>query len=106
MLTKMNIRHRLWLLIALTWLALSGAALYSLSFQKDELMQARRAKTATTIEIAYSVLDHFGKLATGGALTLPQAQEAAKAAISALRYDKDNYFRTSILRNYSHYSKT
>ena len=99
MLTKMKIRHRLWLLIALTWLALSGAAAYSLSLQKDALMQARRAKTVTTIEIAYSVLEHFGKLASSGVLTLPQAQEAAKATVGGLRYDQDNYFSTYDLDN-------
>lgn len=92
MISNLKIRTKLGLLIACSLVFLVAESFYALAVEKDSLMQARRTKTYNTIELAYSVLNHFGQLAAAGQMDQAAAQEAAKAAISALRYDGDNYF--------------
>jgi methyl-accepting chemotaxis protein len=92
MFSGLRIRYRLALLIALALFFIAAVAGYALVLQKDAMMQARRLKTYNTIELAYSVVDHFGKLAESGKLEPALAQEAAKEAVAAMRYDGDNYF--------------
>jgi methyl-accepting chemotaxis protein len=92
MFSGLRIRNRLTLLIAVALLFIALVAGYALILQKDEMMRARRVKTANTIELAYSVIDHFGKQASSGKLDKAAAQEAAKEAVAAMRYDGDNYF--------------
>jgi methyl-accepting chemotaxis protein len=94
MFSHLKIRHKLWLLIACAIALLLAEAIYALAMEHSSMMDGRRQKTYNTIELAYSVLDHFGKLAASGAMDTATAQEAAKAAIGTLRYDTDNYFST------------
>ena len=55
--------------------------------QKDKAYE----ETKNIVESAYSVLQHFSTLANQGEITLEEAQRQAKAVISSIRYDKDNY---------------
>ena len=92
MFSGLRIRYRLALLIAIALFFIAAVAGYALILQKDAMMQARRLKTYNTIELAYSVLNHFGKQVESGKIDVATGQEAAKEAIAAMRYDGDNYF--------------
>lgn len=94
MLSNLKISHKLWLLILCALGLLVAEAIYGLVVEHRSMMDARRHKTYNTLEIAYSVVDHFGKLASNGVMDKDSAQEAAKEALGALRYDGDNYFST------------
>jgi methyl-accepting chemotaxis protein len=92
LIASLSIRHRLWLLIAGALLFWSAASLYSLSVFRAEMLESRRAKTRAQIEQAYSVADHYGRLAREGKMENDAARDAAQTLIAALRYDGDNYF--------------
>ncbi|MFH1034876.1 MAG: methyl-accepting chemotaxis protein [Pseudomonadota bacterium] len=49
-------------------------------------------KTRNLVESASSLIEHFATLAQNGQMSVPAAQEAAKDAIKALRYDGKEYF--------------
>ncbi len=92
MFSSLRIRYRLALLIAIALFFIAAVAGYALVLQKDAMMQARRLKTYNTIELAYSIVDYFGKQAESGKLDIATAQESAKLAVASMRYDGDNYF--------------
>jgi len=89
---ELKIRHKIWLLIFVTLGSVSLAVAYSISIQRSALMEERRATTQVTIDLAYSLLEHYGQLASENKVPLADAQHAAKAAINQLRYDGKNYF--------------
>jgi methyl-accepting chemotaxis protein len=92
MLSRIMIRHRLWLLIALTMAMLAGISAVSLFNQRDSAIGERRQKTRALTESALLLIRHYGALASSGKMDIAAAQEAAKGAVGALRYDGDNYF--------------
>ena len=49
-------------------------------------------RTKKSVEIAYSVVAHYQAEEQAGRLTREQAQDAAKAAVGAMRYGADDYF--------------
>ncbi|BCJ48974.1 chemotaxis protein [Actinoplanes sp. NBRC 14428] len=55
-------------------------------------MEAREVKMRQLVEAAHSVLGSYQKLEADGTLTRIQAQDAAKATIKNMRYDKVEYF--------------
>ncbi|WP_428153479.1 methyl-accepting chemotaxis protein [Brevundimonas sp.] len=62
-------------------------------FQVNAVMREDIAdRTKKTVEIAYSVVAHYQAEEQAGRLTRDQAQEAAKAAVGAMRYGQDDYF--------------
>ncbi|NTV11061.1 MAG: methyl-accepting chemotaxis protein, partial [Zoogloea sp.] len=92
MFSKLPIRARLWLLIAGALLFWGAASVYSLSRFYAGMMESRRTSTRNLVELAYSVADHYGRLAQEGKMDASAAREAAQADIAALRYDGNNYF--------------
>lgn len=89
---ELKIRHKIWLLIFVTLGSVSLAVAYSISIQRSALMEERRATTQVTIDLAYSLLEHYGQLASKNKVPLADAQHAAKDALNQLRYDGKNYF--------------
>ncbi|MBS1189076.1 MAG: hypothetical protein H6R10_868 [Rhodocyclaceae bacterium] len=92
MLRHLKIKHRLALLMVGALALLVAVSLYALAVFKDNLLEARREKTRQLVEMAYSVADHYGKLAAAGKMDDAAAREAAQTTIAALRYEGDNYF--------------
>lgn len=66
-----------------TWLGLSAL--------KANLLRDRKAETQALVDEAYGLVAYYGAQATSGAMSEAQAQEAAKQAVSALRYGNDGY---------------
>ena len=89
---RWTLPRKLFLLAALIILcyALSIGAL----FQETErrMMENRQLRVQQQVETAWGVIDHFGRQAKAGSLTLEQAQAQAQAAIKGLRYGDKDYF--------------
>lgn len=91
-LRQFTIFQRLSLLIAIVILGLVILSIFSLNNQYQALKDEQYLKTQNVVETAYSVIEHFSSLEKNTLLSKEQAQAQALAVISALRYDKDNYF--------------
>ncbi len=59
---------------------------------KGDMYDAKYLKTRHVVETAYSVVSHFADQAQKGVMTTGEAQDRAKAAVEALRYESKNYF--------------
>lgn len=91
-LRALSISKRLYLMgITITFLTLAPLILFVSSYQSD-FMSQKRLQTRHLVETAYSVVEHFYQQEQQGALSRPAAQQQAKAAIAALRYEKNDYF--------------
>ncbi len=89
--TRLSIRHQLFLLIALAAAVLAALSAFAVISTRDSMMAERRLKTQAAVDLAYGLLDHYGKLAEAGSLPRADAQEAARHALGALRYEGGNY---------------
>ncbi len=78
--------------LAAVVLVLLGLLGYFLPVVGDSLMQEKRTATKGVVEVAYGVIDYWGKKAESGAMTTEAAQEAAKAEIATFRYEGNEYF--------------
>ncbi|HXE37575.1 MAG TPA: cache domain-containing protein, partial [Azonexus sp.] len=92
MIARLKIRHRLWLLVGLTLTLIAAITLTAAWSQHSETIKERRQKTLALVESAQALIRHHGELAASGKMEKAAAQELAKAAVGALRYDGDNYF--------------
>lgn len=86
-----SVRQRLWVLMLVATSILCGLVIYLICLQKDQMMEDRRTKTLNVVELAYGILDHYGKLQQSGQLDEATARQAAQDAVANLRYDGDNY---------------
>ncbi|MEK9969890.1 MAG: cache domain-containing protein, partial [Ferrovibrio sp.] len=83
---------RIMAIIAVAILSLAGQTGYDLIDARNTLMQDRESKTRELVETAHSLVQHFGVLADSGTMSKEAAQQAAMAAVKALRYSKNEYF--------------
>jgi methyl-accepting chemotaxis protein len=86
---RLTLSTRLTLLIGGATMAfgLSGAFL-----QQRSLYREKQTATRHAVEVAYGVMEHFGRLAESGVMTEEAAQQAAAAAVKSLRYERTDYF--------------
>ena len=81
------------LLISFTFLVPMLVLLaWMMNSQTEEAMQSRMNATRQHVEVAYGVLAWAQGREASGELSREQAQTAAKQAVAAMRYDKDEYF--------------
>jgi len=61
---------------------------------KSSMLVDRKIKTKQLVEATYSLVEYYYSLSTdgGGQLSVEEAQNQAKQAISKLRYDEKEYF--------------
>ena len=60
---------------------------------KDNLYHGKNVEIQHTVESAWSVVDHYAQEYKNGAMSLEEAQSAAKQAINHMRFDQgNNYF--------------
>ncbi len=79
-------------LVVLSLIGIVAVAGLTLNTLRDNLLTDRQAKTREMVEVAYSLVDHFGQLAQAGDLTEAQAKQMAAQALGKLRYAGDGYF--------------
>ncbi len=77
---------------AVAIIVLLGMLFYYVPLVGQALMDEKRIATQDAVNVAYSVIDEYGQLATKGQLSEDMAQSEALNRIRALRYKGDNYF--------------
>ena len=88
----LSVATRLKGLVALSVLAVLGVAISLLVTMLNQQMHDRRQAVRQTVEVAHSLVSHYGQLAAQGRLTPTEAQRQAMAALNGLRYDQREYF--------------
>jgi methyl-accepting chemotaxis protein len=63
-----------------------------LSNEREQLLSDREDKVRNLVESAQTMIAHYEKQATEGKLSTEQAKKLAIAALSDMRYNKDDYF--------------
>jgi methyl-accepting chemotaxis protein len=92
MLKNVKLSTRIQLLVVTIILSVSLVMVWVVSRIDKTLYQAKQVKTRHLVETAWGIVDHYAKQAEANALPLEEAQAKAKAAVKALRYDKEEYF--------------
>ncbi len=88
----MKISYRLYLLIGLFALALTGIAGSLLFDFKDELRERKRWELQNLVQTASSMAESYHARAQAGEMTEAEAQAEALRRIGEMRYDGENYF--------------
>ncbi len=91
-LSSVKIGRRLLLIVAGAVLAAILVGAFGLSAMRTQMMEDRKDKTQALVNSSVSLIDYYYKQAQAGEMTEEQAKQAAGKAVSALRYDKTNYF--------------
>lgn len=91
-LASLSISARLVAVVAIMALGLGGLAAIAAAQTTSRIMTERQSATRTVVETALGVLQHFGAEEQAGRMTHAEAQQAAIATVSALRYSGGDYF--------------
>ena len=86
---RLTLSRRFTILIIAATLAFGASGAY---LQQRSLYREKEIATRHAVEVAYGVMEHFGRLAQEGQLSDAAAQTAAAAAIQDLRYERADYF--------------
>lgn len=92
LLSNFMVKHKLWTMGISAFLGSALVLTLALLSLRDNLLEDRKQKTQQLVEVAHSQLAHFHQLELSGTLTTTQAQQQAKAAIAAMRFEGDAYF--------------
>jgi methyl-accepting chemotaxis protein len=74
--------------------AISGIIILTFAFLYTEntlIRNERQDSVKHTVEMAYTLVEHYQQLATQAKMSEPEAKQAAMAAIKSLRYGKGDY---------------
>ncbi|WP_100913913.1 methyl-accepting chemotaxis protein [Pseudoalteromonas spongiae] len=91
-LRRISIQQRLAILVGLIVLGLALLSAATLNSQYDLLKNESYQKTKSIVEAAHSVIAAYHTKQISGELSEQQAKNAAKATISKLRYEGNNYY--------------
>jgi methyl-accepting chemotaxis protein len=91
-LRRLNISHRLWLLILLAILGIAAITGLSLVQYHTGLMLEKEIQTRKLVETGYSIIADYHARTEKGEFDTNTGQKQAMKAIKALRYDETNYF--------------
>ncbi|MDP2697513.1 methyl-accepting chemotaxis protein [Thalassospira sp.] len=91
-LNSMKIGTRMLIIVAGAILAALLVGAFGLSELRYNMLEDRKAKTKDLVDATISLVGHYHALEQAGAMSTDAAQDAAKKAVGALRYDRDNYF--------------
>ncbi len=69
-------------------LVVSAVALFA---QRETMLLDRKERIHNLVETARNIVERYEDLAQKGALSEQDAKERARAALGAMRFDKDNY---------------
>jgi len=91
-LAALGIRTRLLALALLTAAGLVALVVVAVSGIERRIVEERQHATRAVVETALGVVEHFGQAAADGELSHDEAQAAALAELSTLRYSGEEYF--------------
>ncbi|HSV29183.1 MAG TPA: cache domain-containing protein, partial [Candidatus Omnitrophota bacterium] len=87
----MKIATRLWLIVATALVGTIAVVVISLLESRADLLADREIKTRHIVEVGSSLVAHYQAQEKAGTLSREDAQAAALAALSALRYEQTEY---------------
>ncbi len=90
-LRMMSITARLSLIAAVAFAGLLFSVYSHLRQIHDEVYNGRLDKIRSVVQSAHAIIGYYARLADEGEMTKEAAQEAAAKALSAVRYDGDEY---------------
>ncbi|MGR5145395.1 methyl-accepting chemotaxis protein [Photobacterium alginatilyticum] len=90
-LSSVTIATRVWVILALFAVGLVTSTLINAAKTREHMRENYERGVATLVESAVGIVEHYHGLSVSGALTEPQAKEAALEAIAAMRFDNGNY---------------
>jgi len=91
-LNLLTLRTKLFWLVALAVIMVFLVGIASLLQQREVMLSDHRDRVRAQTEVANSLIQNYEKLAASGQMSESQAQAAAAAALTAIRYDDGNYF--------------
>jgi len=86
---RSTLSTRFTMLIVAATVGFGSAGAY---LQQRNLYREKATGTRHAVEVAYGVMEYYGKLAETGQMPEAAAQTAAAAAVQALRYGRNEYF--------------
>ncbi len=92
LMTRISISKRILIIGAASLIGLILVILLSIAQLNSALRSGFNDRTKQTLDVAYSVLERYQADEQAGRMTRAQAQQAAKEAISAMRFGKKDYF--------------
>ncbi|MFA6121507.1 MAG: methyl-accepting chemotaxis protein [Sideroxydans sp.] len=92
MLKDMTIRNKFTVLIAMALIGLLLLPIIDLMSERNALMEDRKLKTQQVVQVAYSVIEHYQKLASEGKMAEEEAKAAAIDTVKLMRYGNNDYF--------------
>lgn len=73
-------------------IVLGGLLGYFLPVTSDALMQEKRLATRSVVDVAYTLVEQYGQMASAGELSEEEARKRAIKEVRALRYSGSEYF--------------
>jgi methyl-accepting chemotaxis protein len=86
---RFTLSTRFTVLIAAATIAFGASGAW---LQQRSLYREKEIATRHAVEVAFGVLEHFGRLAETGTMSEDEARTAAAAAVKDLRYERTDYF--------------
>jgi methyl-accepting chemotaxis protein len=88
----LSVTQRLALIVALLVLTIIAVvAVESVSF-RESMVQERKDKISDMVVSVIALIKRYDEQVTAGKMTLPQAQDAVKLAVRAMRWGEGNYY--------------
>jgi methyl-accepting chemotaxis protein len=92
MLSSLRVNERLIALTSFLLICLIGLSSFELFDLKENLIQDRKEKTRSVVEVAHSTITYFAEQVENNKMSKSQAQEQALKQLEQLRYHKTDYF--------------
>ncbi|WP_321346656.1 methyl-accepting chemotaxis protein [Halopseudomonas oceani] len=99
LLRNIRISQRIWLILIIALGSTIISEGLSLSHLHTEMKQDEVTKATHLVEVAHDLMEYYHKKEVSGELTGEQARQQALEALSALRYDGNEYFWVNDLDN-------
>mgnify|MGYP000545356087 CR=1 FL=1 len=96
---NLNLRTKLFLLVSLSIVGFSVSIAFGLGQLRSTMLHDRELSTQHVVETAQGIVARFQAAAAEGKMPQAEAQQAAMAAVKALRYDGNEYFFITDLHN-------
>ena len=88
MLEKLKVRHRLYLILAVSVLGIAALMSVALLQLRDHMVLDQEQRVISLLEVGVGVVDSYQKLEASGKMSRADAQAAAKVMLAQMRFEK------------------
>ena len=92
MLEKLKVRSRLYLILGVALLGMAAIISVALYQLRQNMVAGQEQRIINLVEVAVGIVESYQKLEAAGKMSRPDAQAAAKAALSQIRFAKTDGF--------------